>query len=124
MLIPVTICLTALYNITAKATDHAGLFSRAVGLNYLMAMFFGLIHGMGFANYFSALMPEDGNLVMPLFGFNLGIELGQIMIVVCFLGIYALLSRFFSIAHRDWKLFISGAGFGVALTLIIGQIFE
>ena len=47
-----------------------------------MALGFGFIHGMGFSNYFRALMMDSSSIVVPLLGFNLGIEAGQLMVVV------------------------------------------
>lgn len=122
-LIPITILLTALHNIWINQPE-GGTFSRMVSANYLLALFFGLIHGMGFANYFRTLMGEAGNVVGMLFPFNLGIELGQILIVLCFFGLLFLLRKFFAIAHRDWNLFVSGIGAGGALVLILQGIFE
>ncbi|HHM21959.1 MAG TPA: HupE/UreJ family protein [Bacteroidetes bacterium] len=121
VLIPATILLTALHNVWAqKATGS--VFSRAVSVNYLLALFFGLIHGMGFANYFRNLFGQAESIVRPLFAFNAGIELGQVMIVVVFFLVYFFLSKIFTIRPRDWNLFLSGAGAGVAITLIIGQL--
>lgn len=122
-LIPVTIVLTSLHNITVKKVE-AGTFSRSVSTNYLLALFFGLIHGMGFANYFTALMGEEGNIVKPLFAFNVGIETGQLMIVGVFFGLYFLLAQGLKIAHRDWNLYISGLGAGGALVLILQHMFN
>ncbi len=96
---------------------------RDMRTNYLLALFFGFIHGMGFANYFSALMGESGNIVLPLFAFNVGIELGQLMIVGVFFGLYFLLAQWLKLAHRDWNLYVSGLGGGGALVLILQNLF-
>ncbi len=121
-LIPVTIVLTSLHNVWAKKAE-GGTFSRAVSTNYLLALFFGLVHGMGFANYFSALMGEAGSIVKPLFSFNVGIELGQLVIVGVFFGLYFLLAQWLKIQHRDWNLYVSGLGAGGALVLILQKVF-
>ncbi|MCC6725709.1 MAG: HupE/UreJ family protein [Saprospiraceae bacterium] len=102
-LIPVTIVLTSLHNIAVSKATEGGTFSRSVSTNYLLALFFGLIHGMGFANYFSALMGEAGNIVLPLFAFNVGIEVGQLAIVGVFFGLYFCFAKWLKIAHRDWN---------------------
>lgn len=122
-LIPVTIVLTSLHNV-AVGKQEVGTFSRSVSTNYLLALFFGLIHGMGFANYFGALMGEEGSIVLPLFAFNVGIELGQLMIVGVFFGLYFLLALWLKLQHRDWNLYVSGLGGGGALVLILQKIFE
>ncbi len=59
---------------------------------YPLAGFFGLIHGMGFANTLKSMLGREQSLLWPLFGFNLGIELGQILVIVLWLSIFALLS--------------------------------
>lgn len=112
-LIPVTIFLTALYNVI-QPSDR----KTKVQGNYAMALFFGLIHGMGFSNYLRALTSESGELVSQLLAFNLGLEFGQILIVIGFFILYGILKVLFSFKHYDWKLFVSGAGAGISLVLI------
>ena len=116
-LIPVTILLTAIYNIVKKTDTAKG----GIQFNYLLALFFGFIHGMGFSNFFRSMMMgiNDESIIFPLFSFNVGIELGQLVIVACLLLINVILTTIFSVKHRDWNLVISGAGGGVALTMIL-----
>ena len=120
-LIPVTILLTSIYNI-AKGTAS----DKRIQLNYLFALFFGLIHGMGFSNFFRAMMMgiSDQSIVFPLFAFNLGIEVGQLCIVSVFLLVNFILTSIFTINHRDWNLIISGAGGGIAATMIIKALMQ
>ncbi len=113
--IPITIFLTAIHNVSVSA-DRKG--ARSVHANYWLALFFGFIHGMGFSNFFRALTGGEG-IVLELFAFNVGLELGQLLIVVIFFALYYVLDRLFKIRHRDWNLFISGAGAGVSLIMII-----
>lgn len=115
-LIPVTIVLTSVYNITKKSTSN-----KRFQMNYFLALVFGLIHGMGFSNFFRAMMMgiSDESIVFPLFSFNLGIELGQLFIVGIFLLLLFAFSSLFSVKHRDWNLYISGAGGGIAATMIV-----
>ena len=118
-LIPVTIVLTALGNILQKRDA----FSKKHHIyKYLLALFFGLIHGLGFSNYLRSLLGSEDQLVGPLFSFNLGIELGQILIVSIFLLIGLVFIKFLRVKKRDWNLFFSGAGFGVALILLFERI--
>ncbi len=114
-LIPVTIFATAIYNITNKDEIAAGKIQK----NYFMALFFGFIHGMGFSNYFQALLGREENIVKPLFAFNLGLELGQIMIVIFIMATSYLVLNYLHAKHREWNLFVSGAAAGVAITLMI-----
>jgi len=77
-LIPLTIFITALSNLLARKQK---VNSRLYYLRYTAALFFGLIHGLGFSNYLRSLLGAEGGLVLPLFSFNVGIEVGQIIIV-------------------------------------------
>ena len=74
-----------------------------------MALGFGFIHGMGFSNYFRALMMDSSSIVVPLLGFNLGIEAGQLMVVVAIMLAAFLIVSMIGVKHRDWNLFVSGA---------------
>jgi len=120
-LIPVTIFLTAMHNIALHRSTGA-LFSRGDRVHYALALGFGFIHGMGFSNYFRALLSSSDSIVLPLFSFNVGLEIGQICIVVIFFLFYALLRSFTTIKQREWNLFISGAGAGISLLLIIERL--
>ncbi|MCD6067752.1 MAG: HupE/UreJ family protein [Bacteroidetes bacterium] len=124
ILIPATIVITALSNILQKKQNLAKTFDRNVRKNYLIALLFGFIHGMGFASNFKFLLGDDQNIVAELLAFNLGIELGQLLIVLCILCTYFLLNRIFRIVHREWNLFLSGAGFGVGLILFFTNLLE
>lgn len=117
MLIPITILLTAFYNISTSFDSQQKIY-----INYGMALFFGFIHGMGFSNYLRALTDDSGELLMQLFAFNVGLEIGQLLIVVVFFLLYKFISLFTSILHRDWKLFFSGAGAGISIILILEKV--
>ncbi|MEY3050511.1 MAG: hypothetical protein RLY31_296 [Bacteroidota bacterium] len=118
-LIPITILLTALFNVWERKPNGVIPIRHGLSLQYSLALVFGLIHGMGFANFFRALMGEEHKIAWPLFSFNVGIELGQLAIVAVFFGIQYTAGRFFQFRQREWNLFISGAGAGGALILII-----
>ncbi len=120
-LIPITILLTSIYNITSWKVSK-----RVYNYNYFLAIGFGLIHGMGFSNFFRAMMMgiTDNSIIFPLFSFNVGIEFGQIIIVSIFFSILFLATKFFSVNHRDWRFYISGAGGGIALTMILKVILD
>jgi len=114
-LIPVTIFLTAIGNILQKKTTYS---IRHHIYKYALALFFGLIHGLGFSTYLRSILSGEGHLVFPVFSFNVGIELGQLLIVSIFLTIGVLFMRFLKVNPREWNLFFSGAGFGVSLILM------
>ena len=85
-------------------------------------MFFGLIHGLGFSNYLRSLLGLENSIVKPLFAFNVGLELGQILIVMITLSLAYLVIKLFKASQREWNLVISGAGMGVSLILMIERM--
>ncbi|CAL1520042.1 HupE/UreJ family protein [Chitinophaga sp. MM2321] len=116
-LIPVTICVTALSNIIRKDEEPQNL-----QLNYFYALFFGLIHGLGFSNYLKSLLGSQTNIVKPLFGFNVGLEFGQIIIVAVVMLISGAIVYLGRVKRRDWNMFLSAATFGVAFLMVIQGI--
>ena len=115
-LIPLTIFITAVANISVKTQG----FSKSLHhIKYLTAMFFGLIHGLGFSNYLRALLGSEISIVKPLFAFNIGLELGQIFIVIVILSFAWIAVKGFSVKQREWNLVLSGAGIGVSIILMI-----
>ncbi|MDG2448459.1 MAG: HupE/UreJ family protein [Saprospiraceae bacterium] len=113
-LIPLTILITALYNVVETKKNHLN-----VNANYLMALFFGFIHGLGFSNYFKALLGQEESVVMPLLAFNLGVELGQLIIVALTMIAAYIFMNILKVKQREWILFVSGAAAGVAYILLM-----
>jgi hypothetical protein len=114
-LIPVTIFLTACSNIFRKEDRFP---EGKIQINYGLAMFFGLIHGMGFSNYLQAILGQSEGITLPLFAFNVGLEFGQIVIVVLFLSTCFIFVDLFGVSRRDWKIVISSAIAGISLVLM------
>jgi len=79
-LIPCTIVVTAVLNLLEKNYEP-----RSLRLNYVLALFFGLIHGLGFANAIRFMIARDESMGWSLFGFNIGLEAGQIVVVTAIL---------------------------------------
>ena len=121
LLIPITIIITCFQNVTEKENTEN---SSRMGKNYFMALFFGLIHGMDFSNYFKALIMSPTDIIIPLLGFNVGIELGQLLIVLFIVFVSYIFLNIIRIKHLKWNLFISGAAFGVSLISILEIIFN
>ena len=119
-LIPVTILVTAINNVFVNRDSTK---TPVIGRDYAMAMFFGFIHGMGFSNYFRALLMDDSSIFVPLLGFNLGIEIAQLSFVIVIVGLVYLLTNLAGIRHRDWCVFISGAAAGVSVLLMVENRF-
>ncbi len=119
-LIPVTIFLTCVVNIrTLRGRSEVVQTSFQERSKYVMAMTFGLIHGMGFSTYLKSLLGRDQNVVLQLFSFNIGLEIGQILIVTLALALTWLMTRPVDVQRRDWSLILSGAAAGIAITLML-----
>ena len=117
-LIPVTILITAIRNVAVPASDQLTDDQGNMTGHYLVALCFGFIHGMGFSNYFRALMMDSSSITIPLLGFNLGIEIGQLLVVSIIVIVASVVVKFAQVKHRDWNLFISGAAAGISIVLM------
>ncbi|WP_340112750.1 HupE/UreJ family protein [Maribellus mangrovi] len=115
-LIPATILITAISNVLP-------LKSGRQQLGYIVTLFFGLIHGLGFSNYLKELLGREGNIFTPLLAFNLGLELGQIVILAIYFLILLITVNLFKLRHDFWRIYISGAAFGISLILLIENKF-
>lgn len=116
-LIPCTIVITALTNLRQRQFTV-----RSVRINYFLALFFGLIHGMGFANTIRFMLAKDQQLGIGLLGFNLGLEAGQIVVVLCILLIAQLIVSALKVNRRDWVIFLSAGVFSLALKMVIERL--
>ncbi|WP_308239870.1 HupE/UreJ family protein [Hymenobacter sp. J193] len=125
VLIPVTIVLTCLLNLTRAGRPTARPVLRpapepvVLAWPNLLAAVFGLIHGLGFSSYLRELLGHQSRPVLELLAFNVGVELGQLLIVALILLLGALLLRGLGVARRDWLLVVSGAALGIALVLLV-----
>ncbi len=116
-LIPLTIVITALSNLFMVRKE-----GRRVWLTYVLALFFGLIHGLGFANTLRFVLADDQNFGWALLGFNLGLEAGQLIVVAVFFLVAELLVRSFRLQRRDWTIFVSAAVFSLALQMALERL--
>ncbi len=89
ILIPVTIIITCVLNFTERNKSFEGIKP----IRYLATIGFGVIHGMGFSSYFRMLFDDSSEVVQRLLFFNLGVEAGQILIILVYLLIAALIVR-------------------------------
>jgi hypothetical protein len=116
-LIPCTILLTAVYNFTIAAVDRNKLH-----WNYLLALFFGLIHGMGFANSIRFMLSKQQGIALPLVSFNLGLEAGQIAVVAFILALsYAVVNKL-KCRQQWWTIGLSSIAFVGALQMAAERI--
>jgi len=118
-LIPLTIFITGVINLfTAKKTSKG-----KENLNLIFALFFGLIHGLGFSNYFKMMIGKEENKVLPLLEFAFGIEAAQIIIVLTILSIGFLFQNLFKVNKRDWILVLSSIVIGFSIQMMIDRVF-
>ena len=122
ILIPITILLTCLYNMVFYRPTQLTTFK--VNANYALALGFGLIHGMGFSNFLRAmLMPgEEDQLGWQLLAFNIGLELGQLLIVGFILIIAFIALQLLKIPQRWWIGGISSIVAIFALQILISLV--
>ncbi|MGZ0015488.1 HupE/UreJ family protein [Yeosuana sp. AK3] len=115
-LIPITILLVALFNVF---TSGKGAQKEKVGVLFFSTLFFGLIHGLGFAREFHMLAGKTENKFVLLLEFALGIEIAQLIIVftVLFLGFLTL--TLFRFSKRDWIMVISAIVVGLVIPMIL-----
>ena len=118
-LIPVTILLTGCINVFRAKKAASGKES----INLVFALFFGLIHGLGFSTYFKMMVSKDEDKIMPLLEFALGIEVSQIIIVFAVLVLGSLLNFFTRVSKRDWILVASSIVIGISLQMMLERIY-
>ena len=114
----VTIIITAVSNLFQKQN-----LQSKISINYAYALFFGLIHGLGFSNTLRALLSSSQEIVTPLFAFNLGLELGQIIIVVLFQTVGFISVYLLGTDRNIWKTVISSAIAGMAFMILQDRVF-
>jgi len=116
-LIPCTILITAVYNFTIAKVDRNKLH-----WNYLLALFFGLIHGMGFANSIRFMLSKQQGIAVPLISFNIGLEAGQIVVVAVILALsYGVVNKL-KLRQQWWTIGLSSLAFVMALKMAAERI--
>jgi hypothetical protein len=116
-LIPITILITAVYHLLT-----AGKTSKNDGVNlvFFITLFFGIIHGLGFSNYFKTILGGSANSkLLPLGEFALGIEAAQLVVVFVVLVLSYIVQTVFRFSKRDWALVMSAFIIGVVIPMII-----
>lgn len=116
-LIPITILVTAVFHLFT-----AGKSSKKESISFIgiITLFFGVIHGLGFSNYFNSILPGSAaDKLLPLLEFALGIEFSQIIVVFVVLVISYVAQTFFRFSKRDWALVLSAFIIGLVLPMLI-----
>ncbi len=114
-LIPITILITSISNIFVKKF----VFKSKFPIIYFFAAFFGLIHGLGFSSYLKSMLGKNSNIIPQLLAFNIGLEIGQLIIVLIILLLSFIFINLIKSNRREYILFISGGVFAVALLMAI-----
>ncbi|MHB0756390.1 HupE/UreJ family protein [Polaribacter sp. M15] len=118
-LIPLSIFITGAVNIFNSNKTS----TKKDNINLIFALFFGLIHGLGFSNYFKMMIGKEESKLFPLIEFALGIEVAQIIIVVGILIIGALVKNHLKVSKRDWVLVLSSIVIGFAIQMMVDRVF-
>ncbi len=117
-LIPLTILITALYNLIRVKKPP-----KSIKITLFFAFIFGLIHGLGFSSYFKILVDDTSDKLIPLFEFALGIEIAQLIVVIAILILSFIVLHILKRPKRDWVLVISSIVIGVVIPMLIERIF-
>ena len=122
-LIPVTILATGAFNLAETLTPPGDKErpGRAQRVKYAMALFFGLIHGLGFSNFLRAMLGEEESITLPLFSFNVGLELGQIAILAVVLAVGWAVVRRTLLDGTLWTRILSVGTALAAAALAVGR---
>jgi hypothetical protein len=113
-LIPLTIMVTAALNLV-KTEKHYGRYHT----QYFLALFFGLIHGLGFANTIRFTLASSQTITVPLLGFNIGLEVGQLLVVGMLLLLSYLVVNTLKLRRKWWVWSLSLLALVVAAYLCI-----
>ncbi|TDE54881.1 HupE/UreJ family protein [Flavobacterium sp. GT3P67] len=117
LLIPITILITALFNLFTAGKSSK---QESINLVFFITLFFGIIHGLGFSNYFKSILGGDATAkVLPLLEFALGIEAAQIVVVFVVLILSYIVQTVFRFSKRDWTLVMSAFIIGVVIPMIV-----
>jgi hypothetical protein len=118
-LIPITILVTALFHLfTAGKTGK----NESLNLIFFITLFFGIIHGLGFSNYFKTILGGTAtSKLLPLGEFALGIEAVQLVVVFIVLILSYIVQTVFRFSKRDWTLVMSAFVIGVVIPMIVSS---
>lgn len=117
-LIPLTIVCTAGWNVLRRSQPDR----RQIHTNYFLALFFGLVHGLGFANTIRLMLASDESVGTGLLGFNLGLEAGQVIVVLAILLITMLVVGRIRIPQRIYIFVVSALVFLLSLKMALERI--
>ncbi|CAD0003499.1 HupE/UreJ family protein [Flavobacterium salmonis] len=116
-LIPITILAAAMFNLFTAGKSSK---NESVNLVFFLTLFFGIIHGLGFSNYFKTILGgTPSSKLVPLLEFALGIEAAQLIVVFVVLILSYIVQTVFRFSKRDWALVMSAFIIGVVIPMIV-----
>lgn len=115
-LIPVTIAITALYNIFFQGKP---IKDTKIGVVFFITLFFGIIHGLGFSNYFKMIIGSTEYKFLPLIEFALGVEVAQVIIVLVVLLLGSFLQNIVNVSKRIWVVTLSSIIIGLVIPMLL-----
>lgn len=119
LLIPITIMISGILNLLP---EKLSIKSSKLHIKYAFALFFGLIHGMSFSSFFTDMMGDASQIILPLFSFNVGIELGQFFIITLYYLLVFFSLRLLKIPNYRISWFFSALGVLVSIILIYNRL--
>ena len=118
-LIPITILITAFFHLFTAGKSSK---NDSISVIAFITLFFGIIHGLGFSNYFKTILPGNATAkLIPLLEFALGIEAAQLSAVFVVLIVSYVVQTFFRFSKRDWTLVMAAFVIGVVLPMILSS---
>lgn len=114
-LIPVTILLSTIQTLVQAKKENTWI-------KFAVITFFGLIHGLGFSNYLQSLLGQEASIFTPLLSFNIGVELGQLLVVIVLLIMMWFITEILSIRKTIILYIFSAIIVFLSLQMIIERI--
>lgn len=117
-LIPITIAITALFNILSQGKI---IKDTKVGIIFFITLFFGIIHGLGFSNYFKMIIGQTDYKFLPLIEFALGVEAAQVIIVIAVLLLGAVCQNVLNVSKKIWIIVVSSIIIGLVVPMLLSR---
>ncbi len=117
-IIPVTIAFTAIFNII---TSGKRIYNSKISLIFLITLLFGVIHGLGFSNYFKMIVGNTDYKFIPMIEFALGVEFAQIIIVIVVLFLSTFAQKILNISKKYWVLILSSITLGLVIPMLLSR---
>jgi hypothetical protein len=120
-IIPITILVTAVYNIITRRKRFAKLDNENINFISVVTLFIGVVHGLGFYNFFKMQVESGEEKLVPVLEFALGIEAAQIIVVLIVLIVSGIVESILRVTRRDWVLVVSSFIIGVITQMLINS---